>query len=251
MTLSVKGLCFSYDSRQVLKDVSMEARMGECTAILGVNGAGKSTLLKCIDRILKPTHGLICVGDRDLSTMSPVQLAKAVAYVPQAATLAGGTVFDAVLAGRRPYFGFSGASEKDIRITGEILEKIGLSRLAMRDACELSGGERQMAAVARALVQQPQVLLLDEPTGNLDMKNQLAVSELIHGIAREGQTAAVVTMHDLNLALRFADRFVLMKDNTVFASGGREVLTPKNIREVYGVNVLVTDIGGRVVVIPE
>ncbi len=252
MTLSVKNLCFSYSSVSVLKDVSLEARAGECTVLIGVNGAGKTTLLKCMDRILKPTGGVIRADDRDIWEMSLCQLAKTVAYVPQTTTFAGGcTVFDAVLIGRRPYFGLAGASDADVHIAGECLNKLGLSSLAMREVGELSGGEKQMVAIARALAQQPKILLFDEPTGNLDLKNQIIVAERIRGIVREEKMAAVVTMHDLNLALRFADRFVLMKDNTIFASGGGEILTSENLKEVYGIRVLVTSVDGRTAVIPE
>ena len=135
-------------------------------------------------------------------------------------------------------------------IAGQALETLGLTDYALRRLDELSGGELQKVIIARALAQQPQILLMDEPTSSLDLKNQLEVLALIRQISRERGIAAVVAMHDLNLALRFADRFILLKDRTIYAAGGQEVMTPENIEAVYAVPVTIASHNGSRVIIP-
>jgi iron complex transport system ATP-binding protein len=159
------------------------------------------------------------------------------------------TVFNSVLLGRKPYIQWD-ITQRDMAIAAQALATLGLSDYALRFLDELSGGELQKVVIARALAQEPEVLLMDEPTSSLDLKNQLEVLKLIRQITRERGIAAVVALHDLNLALRFADRFVLLKEKRIFAAGGAEVMTPETIEAVYAVPVAMTSHNGNRFVIP-
>lgn len=249
MILSVEGLAFNYPGRSVIRDISFSISKGEFLAILGVNGAGKSTLLKCISRILQPHLGTVCIKGQDVSRLNRRELAKKIGYVAQRNESVRSTVFDTVLLGRKPYIHWE-ASREDLEITEEVLEMLGLSGYALRYLNELSGGEQQKVIIARALAQKPDLLLLDEPTSSLDLKNQLEVARIIKKVVKEQQIAAVVTMHDLNLAIRFADKFLLLKNGEVFAAGGMEVMTPENIESVYSVPVKIDKVENVPVVIP-
>lgn len=249
MILSVKKMAFSYPSREVLNSVSFGITEGKCIGILGTNGTGKSTLLKCIDRILKPQGGVVYVGGEDIRQMPDKELAQKIGYVAQHQQQTRCTVFDSVLLGRKPYIKWD-VSDHDIEVVEHILHTFNLSDYAMRYTDELSGGELQKVVIARALAQQPKVLLLDEPTSNLDLKNQLDVIDTIKEIVETQMISAVVTMHDLNLALRFADNFLLLKDGEVYAAGGNEVISPENIKAVYDVDVAIQNCYGTPVVVP-
>ncbi|ADB58122.1 ABC transporter ATP-binding protein [Archaeoglobus profundus] len=251
MKIRIKGLEFSYDSIQALKNVTIDIYESEIVAIVGPNGSGKSTLLKCIDRILKPQKGVILINGKDVKNFSQIEIARTVGYVPQSVKqFFPATVFEVVLMGRRPYLGWR-CSRRDIEKVFEVLRILDIENIAMRDFNELSGGQQQKVLIARALAQEPEILLLDEPTANLDIKHQLEVMEIIRNIVRENGITAVVAIHDLNLASRYADRIVMMKDGKVFAVGDpNDVLTPTNIEKVYGVKVKVIKLDGRLCVIP-
>lgn len=249
MILSVQKLQFRYPGRSVLKDINFNVEKGECLAILGTNGTGKSTLLKCLNRILKPQVGTVIIDDEAVSSLKNAELAQKIGYVEQQKEATNSTVFDAVLLGRKPYIKWD-LTERDMEITQSVLKKLGLTNFAMRYLDELSGGEVQKVVIARALAQEPKVLLMDEPTSSLDLKNQMEVLRLIKQVVKEGQISAIVTMHDLNLALRFADKFILLKDGKVYAAGGAEILTSKNIETVYSVEVKIEKFGDIDVVIP-
>ena len=249
MVLKVDGVEFSYDSVAILKEVEFEVERGEVVAILGPNGAGKSTLLKCISGILKPKKGLVMVENLPLKSLGPQELAKRLGYVAQINVGNFMTVFDAVLLGRKPYIGW-GAGEKDIKLVEEALKLVGLEKLSLRRTNELSGGELQRVMLARALVQEPRILLLDEPTNNLDLKNQLEVMKLVSEITHQRGIASIVVMHDINLSLRYADKFLVMKEGVIYAEGGKEVIEPQLVREVYGIEALVENIKGFPTVIP-
>lgn len=249
MKLYVRDVGFSYAGVPALEHVTFCAMPGECTAVLGGNGAGKSTLLRCIDGILHCRQGQIEADGRPLDGMKPRERARMVAYVPQEMQFPTGcTVFDAVLLGRTPY---PAAQKEDLSLIDKILTRLGLDTLAMRRVDWLSGGERQKVAVARALAQTPQILLFDEPTANLDLANQLSVLRMLRELAREKQITVLVSLHDLNLALRFADRFLLLRNRTILAAGDAQVLTPERITEAYGVRVQLARVGGYTVVVPE
>lgn len=178
MILSVKGLSFKYPSRSILRDINFSVEKGECLAILGTNGAGKSTLLKCINKILKVQAGTVVVEKDEVFKLSPVKLAQKIGYVAQQQVSIRTTVFDSVLLGRKPYIKWN-ITEKDIEIANNAIKMLGLEEYSLRYLDELSGGELQKVVIARALAQEPNVLLLDEPTSNLDLKNQLEVIRII------------------------------------------------------------------------
>lgn len=250
MNLEVKNLCFSYGAHEVVRDVSFVTEPGECMAILGINGVGKSTMLKCINKINKPKSGEILAGGNDILRMDDTTLAKHIGYVSQCCEFSESTVFDAVLLGRKPFIKWD-VTDRDLKIVQQVLEALSLEEFAMRNVNELSGGERQKVSIARVLAQQTPILLFDEPTSNLDIKNQLEVLDIIRKIVRERSLSAVVTIHDLNLALRFADKFLVMKDGGVYAFGDRSVVTETSIEEVYGVQASVIDFTQYKVVIPK
>ena len=218
-------------------------------AILGNNGAGKSTLLKCFAHLLRPQSGSVLVDGADLIAMSFSQAAQTAALVSQNAPASRLTVYDMVLLGRKPYMKWD-FSDQDRALTEEALSLLGLEGLALRYADQLSGGEQQKVQLARALVQQPRVLLLDEPTSSLDMRGQYEVLSLVKRLCRERDITAVVVIHDLNLALRFCDRFLLLHGGTVYAHGDASVVSPRAIREVYGMEAAVRQVDGVPLVVP-
>lgn len=249
--IRIRDVEFSYASVPILKNICMEVAESEILGIIGPNGAGKSTLLRCIDRILSPQKGTIFLNERDISKMSRLEIAKRMGYIPQSTTqVFPATVFETVLMGRRPHISWR-CNERDVEKVLEVLHLPDLEGLAMRDINELSGGQQQKVFIARALVQEPDVLLLDEPTSNLDIKHQLEVMDIIKEIARKRGISAIMAIHDLNLAARYADRLIMMKNGMIYAAGEHfSVLTPENIREVYGVEVEVSKHNGRPFLIP-
>ncbi len=249
MILSVDGIEFSYPSKKVLEKIKFTVNRGEVVSILGINGAGKSTLLKCINRILRPQEGTVYIDEFDLKKLNSKKIAQKMAYVPQNTN--GNnfmTVFDTVLLGRKPYIKWE-ASEKDLEITSNILKLMQLEKYALRNAFELSGGEFQKVIIARALVQEPRVLLLDEPANNLDLKNQLEVMELIRYIAKTKNISCLMVIHDLNLALRFSDKFIMLKDEKIFSEGDSEIINSQNIKEVFNVDAYVDKYNGIPIVV--
>lgn len=238
--IKVENLKFGYNGLEVLDNISLEIESGEFVAVLGPNGAGKSTLLKCIAGLLE-CKGIEILG-KPLEYYSRGELARIIGYVPQSANPGFMRVFDIVLLGRRPYMSFN-PSEKDIRIVNKILKKLGIQHLALKPANRLSGGELQKVSIARALAQEPEILLMDEPTNNLDPKSQLEVMKIAKEFAKAGKVSIAV-MHDVNLALRFADRFIFMKNGRIIADGGREILKSEIFEKVYGIRGLVGELSG-------
>ena len=248
MILSVDDVEFSYQSKSVLKNVKFKVNKGEVVSILGVNGAGKSTLLKCVNRMLKPKKGAILVDNFNLNTLNSEEIARKMAYVSQSVNGNYINVFDAVLLGRKPHIKWE-VSKNDLEITGNILRLMNLEEHALRYTKELSGGELQKVVIARALVQEPQILLLDEPTNNLDLKNQMAVMKIIRDISKSQNISSIVVMHDLNLTLRFSDKFIMLKDGMIYSKGNSDVINSKNILEVYDVNAYVDNYNGIPIVV--
>lgn len=249
MSLAVHNLHFAYNGRAVLREVSLALVPGRITAILGVNGAGKTTLLRCLAGLLRPTDGTVRLGERDLAGLPRRQTAQRIAYVPQSQQTERLTVFEAVLLGRRPHMGMKPAGG-DLRRVEAVLTALGLSALAFRRLDELSGGELQKTAIARALVQEPDALLLDEPTASLDLKNTLEVFDIVRTAVTARKVAAAAVLHDLTQAMRFADDFALLANGRVVARVDRTGLTPAIVREVYGVEVALGSVGGHPVAAP-
>ena len=246
--IEVKNLSFAYGKREILRDVSFKAESGEIVGILGNNGAGKSTLVTCLNHILKPKSGKIILNGKDAETLSKRELAQYISYVAHKNEQTQTTVFDSVLLGRKPYIKWS-IGQEDIAVCDEIIERVGLSEMKLRALDELSGGELQKVMLARALVQQPKVMLLDEPTSNLDPKNQYEMMKLVRQVADEKNITVLVVIHDLSLAMRFCDKFLLMKDGKVFIYGDKSVLNDENIYPVYGMHAYIEKLHGVDVVI--
>lgn len=236
LKLKINKLEFNYSGYPVLKDVDFSVDVGEVLSIVGPNGSGKSTLLKCINRILKTKQNTVFVNNEDVTKINLKELSKLIGYVPQSSTSTFPfTVFDIVLMGRRPYINWN-LSERDSEIVAKMLDFLGIGDLAMRHFNELSGGEQQKVIIARALAQQPQVLLLDEPTSSLDIRHQLEILCILRSLTQDKERLVVVSMHDLNLASRFSDRMLMLKNGAIFACGTpKEVLTEGNIEVIYGI----------------
>jgi iron complex transport system ATP-binding protein len=241
MNLEVNNLSFDYASISVLKNVTFKVELGEVVSIVGPNGSGKSTLLKCINRILKPKQHAVLVDGNCCSKIDLREMSKLMSYVPQSSNSTFPlTVFDVVLLGRRPYVNWS-LTKKDYKIAAEMLEFLGIGSMAMRAFNELSGGEQQKVVIARALAQQPQFLLFDEPTSSLDIKHQLDILSTLRSLSQNFSRGVLVSIHDLNLASRFSDKMIMLKKGAIFAAGSPdEVLTESNIQAVYDVKVVVT-----------
>lgn len=250
MVLSVENLKFSYDERLILDNINFEVQPGEFVSILGVNGCGKTTLIKCLNKIHKADEGIILVENKQINKMFSRDIAKIMGYVPQHIEKGYLTVFDAVLLGRRPYIEWN-VSKDDMEITKDFLRLLNLDKYAFRYINELSGGELQKVAIARALVQNPKILLLDEPTSGLDLKNQMEVMEIIKKISSENKISSIVIVHDINLALRYCDKFIMIKNGEILVTGDIDKLNEENIREVYGVNVIFAENDGISYIIPK
>ncbi|NLJ55978.1 MAG: ABC transporter ATP-binding protein [Firmicutes bacterium] len=252
MMLKVQGVCFRYGSMEALKDVELEAKSGEVLAVIGANGSGKSTLIRCINMILKPYRGTVYLNGRKICSFSPKERAGMMGYVPQGVRdVFSYNVMEMVMMGRKPYINY-GVGKKDLKIVSAVLSRLGLMQFMERYLYELSGGERQKVLIARALAQEPAVLCLDEPTSNLDVRHQLEVMELVRDIAKQQKKCVLIVIHDLNLAARFADQILMLKEGRVYAAGlPGDVLTPENIKAVYGVDSMIvhTELGPYVLTI--
>jgi iron complex transport system ATP-binding protein len=249
MMLTVNELKFMYRNKNVLKKIGFSIERGQVVAVLGPNGVGKTTLLKCLNRILRPREGAVLLDDENLLDLSTMDIARRVGYVPQRVETGRLTAFDAVLLGRHPHIGWD-VTPRDLSIVDAIFIKLGMEHQRLAYIDEMSGGELQKVAIARALVQEPKVLLLDEPTSNLDLKNQVDILTIIREVVRDHNITAVMTMHDLNQALRFADTFIFIKNGTVYRHGSTDIVTPAIIEEVYGLPVMIGEFGGVRCVIP-
>ena len=249
--INVKNITFSYPHTQenVLEQVGFDIAAGECMAILGNNGAGKSTLLKCVDRICRAPGATVLVDGKNVLAMNGRTMAQHIAYVPQSVGAADMTVFDTVLLGRKPYIKWDTTSE-DREIASRVIHQMGLDSYVLRNVSELSGGEAQKVMLARALAQEPRLLLLDEPTSSLDPRNQHEVLHLVRRLARAHQISVAVILHDLNLALRYCDKFLFLKGSRVYAYGGMEILSPALLEEVYGMRAQIIQYDGVPLVVP-
>lgn len=249
--VEIKNISFAYNrsSISVLDDVSFDIQKSSCIAVLGNNGAGKSTLLKCIDKICPVKKGIVIVDGKNIFSMSGTDMARNIAYVPQKNGASIMTVFDAILLGRKPYIKWS-ETANDKEIVSSIIRQMGLEDFALRNVAELSGGEAQKVMLARALAQEPKLLLLDEPTSNLDPRNQHDVLKTVKIIAGEHNICVAIIIHDLNLAIRYCDRFLFLKDSRIYSYGGLETVTPETIEKVYQINVHIIEYMGVPVIVP-
>ena len=232
--LEAHGLHFAYRAGSpILQGVDIELAPGSFLAILGVNGCGKSTLLSCLTGAEKPTSGQVLLDEVPLGQVHRLDRARKVAFVAQHSHANRLTVYDAVLLGRRPHMQ-GGPSKEDRQIVENALERLDLAKCALCYTDELSGGEYQKMVLARAFVQRTDTLLLDEPTNNLDPANQQEVMREVRDEVDGRGIAAAAVLHDINLALRYCDRFLFLADGRVDALGNQGIVTPEQIERIYG-----------------
>ncbi len=242
LPLVVRGVQFSYDGKPVLKGISLSVAEGEVVSLIGPNGAGKSTLIKLIAGILPLQGGEIEIVGHPLQKWKRRDLARVIAFVPQDAYIPPTfSVWESIFLGRTPYLNFPGiARDRDIRAVQKAMQWVKISHLKDNMVGELSGGERQMVILARALAQEPRILLLDEPTAHLDIHHQASVLGLIRKLAKEEGLAVLAVFHDLNLASSFSDRIILLANGRILATGlPEEVISQERLREAYGSSLVV------------
>ena len=248
--LSVNDLYFRYGHHggAVLNGASLELAQGEVGILLGKNGSGKTTLFKNILGIEKPGKGTIAFEGENLLKMSRRERARRIAYVPQHIHFGDLTVFDSVLMGRVSYFGMK-AGQEDYEAVEKILTDMQLLEFANRSAEALSGGEKQKIAIARAIAQEPKLMVFDEPTGNLDIANEQLIIAEARKLAKEKNISILSSLHDFNQALYFGDKFFFMKHGTVKYAGGKEIVTEEVIRDIFDISVNIMQIGGQTVIL--
>ena len=248
--LKVNDLHFRYSrsGKPVLNGATLEMGQGEVGILLGKNGCGKTTLFKNILGIEKPAKGEITFDGKDLMKMPRRERARRVAYVPQHIHFGDLTVFDSVLMGRVSFFGMK-AGVEDYQAVEKILADMQLLEFASRSAEELSGGEKQKIAIARAMAQQPNLMVFDEPTGNLDIANEQLIIAEAKKLAREKNVSILTSLHDLNQALYFGDKFFFMKDGVVKYAGGKEIVTEEVIQDIFDMAVKIVRIDNQKVIL--
>jgi iron complex transport system ATP-binding protein len=241
-SLRLDNISLGYGKQTVLRNISFEAGPGEMLGIIGPNGSGKSTLIRGITRIIEPSCGNIFLDGSNIYDMNRQKLAQLVSAVPQNPTLPESfTALEVVLMGRTPHLGLLRyEGKKDLAIVKRVMEATKTLDFAERRVGELSGGERQRLTIARALAQEPKIILMDEPTANLDINYQIETLDLARQLCRKQKLIVVVTLHDLNLASQYCDRLVVLSDGTVYCQGiPQTVINAQTIKEVYGAEVCV------------
>ena len=240
----VDSLEFGYTNKSVLKDISFSVEKGQFISIIGPNGSGKSTLLKNLANIYSPLKGNIEIDGKNISNYNKKELARKIALVPQDTTLSYDfSVFDVALMGRFPYIGrFEKESEKDYKMVVDALKLTNTFHLRDRSINEISGGEKHRVIIASALIQEPDIIFLDEPTSHLDINHQIDLLTLLKNLNKEKNTTIILVIHDINLACRYSDKIVLMDDGKILSEGNpEEVITRENIEEAYGLNVIIEE----------
>ncbi len=236
--LSLKNVSFSYEKHEktILSNTTLELEEGKVGVLLGPNGVGKSTIIKIISGFIKPKTGDIFLGENNLRKIKIKERAKLVSYVPQNVEFSSLNVLDSVLLGRLPYF-YSFPCAHDKAKAEKAIEEVGLSQLKDRPANSLSGGEKQLVSIARALVSSPSLLLLDEPTANLDLKHQKEVLTLLKKIAKEKKLTILLSLHDISEAFYIGDKFFFLKEGKIIDSGDSSIITEERIKEIYDTDV--------------
>lgn len=254
MSIVLKNVTFSYEEKPVLKDISLKFEKGTFNAIIGPNGAGKTTLLRIISGYLKPDSGAATLNGVDVHTITVKNLAKKMALVPQNSHMDFDfTVQDIVLSGRHAHISkFRGEQDNDYKISNDAMKQTGIYELKNRSVMTLSGGEWQRMIIARAICQQSEIMLLDEPVSNLDMANQAEILKTVKDAVVGTGITAICVLHDLSLAMNFCDNTAIISNNELFAFGKtKDVLKKENILTVYGTDTEIVDAGGYTYVLPK
>jgi len=235
--LEMQEATLSYGDKKVVEDITFQVMPGEMVGIVGPNGSGKSTIIKALSRVIAPHSGRVLINNRDIAHIPRKELSLLVSVVPQTPLLPSAfTAFEIVLMGRNPHLGlFQYEGPRDIEVTWQAMKQTFTQPLAERRISELSGGEIQCVVIARALAQETEAILLDEPTASLDISRQIEVLDLIKGLCHTKKLATVVAMHDLNLAVHYCDRMILINKGRIHCQGTpAEVINPQNLEQVYG-----------------
>lgn len=247
MSIEIENLTFNYKTKRILEDISIKAEAGSFLGVLGPNGTGKSTLLKSIAGLLKIEKGNIKIFEKDIKDYKVKEIAQTISYVPQhTGSNFPISVIDAVAMGRTPFI--SGKlSETDKDKVFAAISLLELDEFAFRDINELSGGERQKVLIARSIVQETKIMLLDEPTSSLDIKNQLDVLVKVKEIIKVKKIVGIVAIHDINLASMFCDYLVFLHDKRIYSKGlVKDVINEKSLRDIYGVETKILDIDNNI-----
>jgi iron complex transport system ATP-binding protein len=244
MKVNINNICFSYGEAEILHDISFSMNEGEILCLLGPNGTGKSTLIKCLARVLPPTAGEIMIDSKDIRTLPRRAFARNLAYIPQSsAPVFPFLVRDLVAMGRTPHKSFfSSPNKSDYKLVEKVLDDLGISYLEYKSCTDLSGGERQLVMFATAIVQEPKILLLDEPTSHLDFGNQMKVLKVIKKLAAEGMSVIMAT-HAPEHAFLAGNSAALIKHGRLVKMGTpEEVITEQNISSVFGIKIKIVDV---------
>ena len=252
MKLEIKNLNFSYKDKKILDDISFEVQSGTLLSVLGANGAGKTTLIKCINGILKLKKGEILIDEKNFNKKSLKEKSKIMSYVPQITSSFDSnlTVFDTVLLGRVPHKTFK-FSEWDKQIALNNIKKLDLEKYLFSYVGELSGGEKQRVLIARALTQEPKILILDEPISNLDLKFQLETMKILKNLAKEDNLIVITILHDLNFAISYSDKILFLKNGKINNFGDtKKIITTSNIKEIFSVDMDIVQFKNKNYIIP-
>lgn len=248
--LEIKHLSFSYSKHgnDVLDDISLMLPKGEIGVLLGPNGSGKTTILKNILGLLKPRSGEILFNRHNILSLNRRERAKLIAYVPQTIEFGVLTVFESILTGRVSYFGIK-AGKEDYQITEKIIRDMNLEAFSTRSVSELSGGERQKIAIARAIAQNPEIMVFDEPTGSLDLKNEELIIKEAKKLSKEKGMTILMSLHDLNQAMNVGDKLFFLKEGRVKYSINPDEISEDIIRDIYDINTQIVEINNRKIII--
>ena len=249
--IEFKNVTFSYDKKKnVIKDVTFTLNDGECAILLGPNGVGKTTILRCILGELKPTSGTVLVDNKDNKGLKNKDLSKAISFVPQNINGTDLTVSETILLGRLPSFDLFPKREDYIALN-DVLDQFSLNEIKDKNTFEISGGEKQKVAIARAYIQNTSTIIFDEPTSNLDIKAQVMIASLIKKITKENKRSTLISMHDINLALSLADKLILLKDEQIYKITTPKEITSEDLETIYEIKTIIKEIDGRKVIIYE
>jgi len=256
VTLRINNIACRYETANVLENINFSADEGDFIGIIGPNASGKSTLLKSISKTLKPHTGTVFLDERDVYTLKGIEVAKKLAVVPQESIISFAfTALEIVLMGRIPHLNrFEMESTKDLAIAKKAMQLTNSWYLRERPINQLSGGEKQRVIIARALTQEPKVLLLDEPTGHLDINHEIEILDLIKKLNKEERVVVIAIFHNLNIASQYCEKLILLNKGKIFTAGrADDVLTQKNIEKVYGIKVRVKrdELSGKLLIHPQ